>query len=55
MFKEDACGAFTDHGFLGVFVVWVPANAHDHFVDVAVAHGGPAVIDRSWTQPPPQL
>lgn len=35
------------HGFLGVFVVRVPADAHHHLVDVSSAHRGPAVVDPS--------
>lgn len=33
------------HGFLSVLVVGVPADAHDHLVDISIAHTGPAVVD----------
>lgn len=35
----------TYHGLLGIFVVRVPTNAHHHFVDIPIAHTGPAVVD----------
>lgn len=33
------------HGFLGIFVVRVPADAHHHFVDITITHTSPAVVD----------
>lgn len=33
------------HGFLDVFVVRVPADAHHHLVDVSVVHTAPAIVD----------
>lgn len=35
------------HGFLGVFVVRIPANAHHHLVYVSVVQASPAVVDAS--------
>lgn len=35
----------SNHGFLGVFVVGVPANAHHHLVDVSVVHASPTIVD----------
>ena len=37
--------SYTYHGFLDIFVVRVPANAHHHFVQITVTDAGPAIID----------
>lgn len=37
----------ANHGFLGVLVVRVPANAHHHFVHVPITEAGPAIVDPS--------
>lgn len=42
---SECCFPCTDHGLLGIFIVWVPANAHHHLVDIPVTDTGPAVVD----------
>lgn len=40
-------GLSSYHGFFGVLEVRVPANAHDHLMDVPIPEAGPAIVDTS--------
>lgn len=42
---SECCLYYAYHGFFGIFIIRVPADAHDHFVDITITHAGPAVVD----------
>lgn len=42
---SDRAKYSTYHGLLYILVVWVPAYAHHHLMDISTSNAGPAIIN----------